>query len=78
MVKEKISYMESSVKVLTADSITINHIADILNEQGIPVFIKNNVESARLAGFGIPNDSVELYVNTSDLERAKKVIDEWN
>ena len=39
--------------------------------------IKDNVESARLAGFGISSNEVALFVHSSDYERATKVIEEF-
>jgi hypothetical protein len=66
--------MNEHVKILTNSAILINRIAQILDEEEIPSLIKDNVESARLAGFGTSANDVELYVYTSDLEKAKKII----
>lgn len=70
--------MSDYIRLLTSSSITINHIASILEENGIPTLIKDNTESGRLAGFGtVPND-VELFINKSDLTKAQEVIKENN
>jgi predicted nucleotidyltransferase len=66
--------MNEHIKILTNSAILINRIAQILDEKEIPSLIKDNVESARLAGFGTSANDVELYVYNSDLEKAKKVI----
>jgi len=66
--------MNEHVKILTNSAIVINRIAQILDEEGIPSMIKDNVESARLAGFGTSANNVDLYVLNSDLEKAKELI----
>jgi hypothetical protein len=35
-------------------------------------------ESARLAGFGIAQNDVELHVHQANLERAQKILAEFN
>lgn len=69
--------MEKHVKVITDSAIIINRIADLLKEEGVDSIIKNNVESARLAGFGTPNDNVELWIDESDINKAQKVISDF-
>jgi hypothetical protein len=69
--------MNEHVKVLTDSSIVINRIAFILDQNNIPSMTKDNVESARLAGFGISPNEVALYVYSSDVERATKIIEEF-
>ena len=69
--------MNEHVKILTSSSITINRIASILEQNGIQTLIKDNVESARLAGFGISQNEVELYIYNYDFESAQKIIEEF-
>jgi hypothetical protein len=69
--------MSEFVRVLTSSLITINRVASILEEKDIPALIKDNTESARLAGFGISQNEVDLYVKKSDFEKAKKVIQQF-
>jgi len=61
---------------LTSSSIIINRIASILDQNNVTTLIKDNVESARLAGFGTSLNDVELYVKDSDFEKAQKFIEE--
>lgn len=70
--------MGEHVKLLTSSSININQVAALLEHINIPSLIKDNVESARVAGFGISQNSVDLYVNRTDLERAQKIVSELN
>jgi uncharacterized protein YegP (UPF0339 family) len=66
--------MSEHVKIMTDSAIVINHKAQLLEEQGIASIVKNNTESARLAGFGSFSDDVELFVSESDVEKAIEVL----
>lgn len=68
--------MNEHIRILTNSSITINRIASILEENSISTLIKDNTESARLAGFGTSQNNVDLFVNKSDFEKANKIIEE--
>ncbi|MCA1764264.1 MAG: DUF2007 domain-containing protein [Flavobacteriales bacterium] len=46
----------------------------LLDEEQIPSIVKDNVESARLAGFGTPTNNIDLYVNKSDVDRAEEIL----
>lgn len=69
--------MNKHLKILTDSSIIIKRIQFLLEENNIPTLVKNNVESARLAGFGTSQDNVELYIYSSDFENAQKIIEEF-
>lgn len=69
--------MNEHIKILTSSSIIINRVASILDYNNISTLIKDNVESARLAGFGTSLNDIELYVKDSDFETAQKIIDEF-
>ena len=66
--------MNEHVKVYTDSAIVINRIVQVLEDNNIHSLTKNNVESARVAGFGTSYFDVELYVYQSDLERAQSII----
>ena len=68
---------ESYTKVFTGTQIIIRGLENILNENKITVLIKNHNESARLGGFGLPMNSVELFILKSDLEKAQPFIDAY-
>ncbi len=69
--------MSNHVRLLTSSAITINRIVALLEEQGIPSVIRNNVESARLAGFGSAQNDVDLLVEESDFMQAKEIVEEF-
>ena len=66
--------MKGHVRILTDSSIVINRISRILNENEIPSLVKDDVESARLAGFGTPLNEIQLYVDEEDVDQAKRII----
>lgn len=70
----KSKYMNEHVKILTDSGIVVNRIVQLLDEQGITSIVKDNVESARLAGYGTFMDDVELYVKSEDISRAQMII----
>ena len=69
--------MEDYVRILTDTSIIVNRIASFLEENNISIRIRDNVESARLAGFGVPQNDVELYVHKDDYENAHQLIENF-
>lgn len=66
--------MNELVKILTDSAVIINRIVQLLDEEKIPSIVKDNVESARLAGFGTPSNDVELFISKSHIEKAEMII----
>jgi|SaaInl0LU_22_DNA_1037365.scaffolds.fasta_scaffold00624_7 hypothetical protein len=54
--------------------IEIQRLESDLAQVNIPCLIKNNHESARLAGFGAMQSHVELYIFEKDLETASQIL----
>jgi len=75
--KRNVEIMKEHIKILSSSLIIINRFASLLDENNISTLIKDNFESARLAGFGTSENNVELYVYNSDLEIAQKIIEEF-
>ena len=48
-----------------------------LQENEIVCMVKNNLQSARVAGFGNTDLAVEIFINESDKERAEPIIDDF-
>lgn len=69
--------MNERVKILTDSAIVINRVVQLLDEEEISSIVKDNVESARLAGFGTSSNDVELYVQRSDLDRAELILESF-
>lgn len=62
------------VKLFTGSFIEVQRLQLDLNDAEIPFLIKNNNESARLAGFGSLNDAVEIFVFEENLVQAKEIV----
>ncbi|SED04998.1 Putative signal transducing protein [Tenacibaculum sp. MAR_2009_124] len=69
--------MEEYIRVYTGSGILINRLASLLKENDSRFIIKDEKESARLAGFGTTGDSVELHILNTDLEGAKNIIENF-
>jgi hypothetical protein len=61
--------------LFTGSSIEVLGIKDLLIQENIIPVIKDEGESARLAGFGVNNlFTQDIYVHIDEIEKAKKVI----
>ena len=70
--------MSNHISIYRSSAIFIHGLALFLEENGVQTIVKDTNESARLAGFAALQDSVELQVLESDVERAKKLIGSFN
>ncbi|HET8860357.1 putative signal transducing protein [Marivirga sp.] len=61
-------------RVYSDTELIINRLSAELAKFGIPSIVKNEFHSAVMAGFGASPHSVDLYVKASDLEEAKRLI----
>lgn len=68
---------DNYTKVFTETTIIVKRLHSLLNEAGISSRLSDRVESARLGGFGVPPNSVELFVLNGDIEKAQPIIDSF-
>lgn len=62
-------------RIFVGNAITSKGIINQLKEIGITAVVKDEAESARLAGFASSMlDEVEVYVHNDELEKAEKVL----
>ncbi|MDF4222443.1 DUF2007 domain-containing protein [Maribacter sp. M208] len=67
------------IKIFGGNSIEAKRIELALIENNISPILKDEKESARLAGFGSPlPDLVEIYINKDEEEKALAIIAELN
>ncbi|WP_291962177.1 putative signal transducing protein [Maribacter sp.] len=67
------------IKIFGGNSIEAKRIELALIENNISPILKDEKESARLAGFGSPlPDLVEIYINKDEEEKALAIITELN
>ena len=70
--------MEDYIKIITDSSIIVNRVAFLLEQQNIPIHIKDKIESARLGGFGFQHNEIELYVHKAEFENSQNIIEDFN
>lgn len=63
------------VKIFSGSPITVIALKDALNRADIIPIVKDNAESARLAGFGVPSNIQEVFVHPDELDTAIKIRD---
>ena len=68
--------MESEyIKIFTGDFLISQRIQQRLEDIGINAIVKNEDESARLAGFANPMPNLQdIYVHKSELDKAYEII----
>ena len=66
------------VNIFTGSSILTSRVRSLLEEEGISSIVKDDMESGRLAGFGAPLNSSQLFILESDYENAKPVIESFH
>ncbi len=67
--------MSDLVRLSTSSAIIVDRIATILEQNNVPAMIKNNFESANLAGFGASQNDVDIFVNKSDMAKAQQLVE---
>ena len=66
--------MKNLIKLYTDSTISINRLAELLHENGISSMIKDNNAAGAITGFGTIQNTVELFVEKYDSEKAEQVI----
>ena len=64
----------NTVKVYSGNEIMAASVKNKLEEAGISIIVRDNIQSATLAGFGSLGQVVNIYVNEEDAEKAKTII----
>ena len=65
------------VKVFSGSEILAISARKKLEEAGIRVMTKNNIQSGTMVGLSPIGQAVELFVNESDAEKAREIIAEY-
>jgi len=69
--------MEEHIKIFTSSLIIVERLKSLLEKENIRTVVKNHNVSSAMAGFGTPQNSVELFILNSDLEKAKPIIEQY-
>lgn len=65
------------VKIFSGTSIIVRGLQNILDDNQIGYVVRDNVESARLAGFGAQQNDIDLYVLQNDFSKAKTFVENY-
>jgi thiamine monophosphate synthase len=64
-------------KLFTNSAIIIKGLTNLLEEKDIKYIIKDRFESARLAGFGEFMNAAEIHVQSSKMEIAQEILENY-
>lgn len=65
------------IKIFSGSEILANSLKEKIEAKGVNVVMKDNIQSARLAGFGNSDLAVELFIQEFDFGKANPVIEEF-
>lgn len=65
------------MKVFSGSEILALALKEKIEAVGVDTVIKDNIQSARLAGFGSSGSAVELFIQEVDFGKAHPVIEEF-
>lgn len=65
------------MKVFSGSEILALALKEKIEAVGVDTVIKENIQSARLAGFGSSGSAVELFIQETDFSKANPVIEEF-
>ncbi|ESU26345.1 hypothetical protein FLJC2902T_28280 [Flavobacterium limnosediminis JC2902] len=65
------------MKVFSGSEILALALQAKIEEAGVETLLKNNIQSAKLAGFGTSGSAVELFIQETDFAKANPVIEEF-
>ena len=65
------------MKVFSGSEILAMALKEKIEAIGVDTVLKNNIQSARLAGFGTMGQAVELFIQDTDFSKANPVNEEF-
>lgn len=65
------------MKVFSGSEILAKNLQSRIEEQGISAVLKDNIQSARLGGFGNTDLAVEVFIQETDYGKAHQIIDDF-
>ena len=65
------------MKVFSGSEILALALQEKIEAAGVNTLIKNNIQSARLSGFGDLGQAVEVFIQETDFAKANPVIEEF-
>ncbi|KVV15587.1 putative signal transducing protein [Flavobacterium sp. TMP13] len=65
------------MKVFSGSEILAQALQLRLNEVGVETVLKNNLQSARLGGFGNSDLAVEVFIEETEFAKANQIIEDF-
>ncbi|WP_324217605.1 putative signal transducing protein [Flavobacterium sp.] len=65
------------MKIFSGSEILAQALQQKIEAIGVETVLKNNIQSARLAGFGTSGQAVEVFIQETDFSKANPVIEEF-
>ena len=65
------------IKIFSGSEILAKNLQQRIEAAGIDTVIKDNIQSARLAGFGNSDLAVEVFIQEVDFGKANPIIEEF-
>lgn len=65
------------IKIFSGSEILALNLKNQIEEAGVDVVLKNNIQSGRVAGFGTTDLAVELFIQESQYGKISKIIEDF-
>lgn len=65
------------MKVFSGSEILAMALKEKIEAAGVGTVMKDNIQSARLAGFGSSGSAVEIFIQETDFAKANPIIEEF-
>lgn len=65
------------IKIFSGSDILAKNLQQRIEDAGISTVIKDNIQSARLGGFGNSDLAVEVFIQEVDFGKANPIIEEF-
>lgn len=65
------------MKIFSGSEILAKNLQQRIEAAGIDTIVKDNIQSARLGGFGNSDLAVEIFIQESDFGKAHPIIEEF-
>lgn len=65
------------IKIFSGSEVLAIALKVKIEEVGIATIMKNNIQSATIAGFGTSGQAVELFIQETDFSKANPIIEEF-
>ncbi|MEN9489238.1 MAG: hypothetical protein RL494_1503 [Bacteroidota bacterium] len=65
------------IKIFSGSEILAQALQAKIEAVGVNTIVKNNIQSAKLAGFGTADQAVEIFIQEIDFGKANPVIEEF-